>query len=465
MKRNKKLSEELERVERVEDVLDGSINDENTKLRIDLANSIEREVKLLDENKEFYEALEKVKADNVENEDYEGDGNNSRLLLLEEISDLKIALNKAANEELDLTDDIKKLQEDKHNLVVAMSEIENVLEGREKEIKTLKSELDGLKRKLGPTDYKFLSSTSVQNIIEQMDEVTRDAYESFLEDNFNEIEKVKFILALSNSLIPAAKHVLYKHLLNSDTSTQRECVSLVLSKICEEDKQSKLLVKQVSSMEQVGGITPNRKADEVTPRKPIKTILKLATTPDPSMVGLDAKPYVTKDNEGCKIIKVGDVCFIATTRSPHVITTHKQLVDAFGKPVINVKKCPLFPCRNDFIVEVTKIAPVTIVGPPNVGNIGGVIWVCYEHWALSIERVCDEDDICDLAALDHEAVQFEEKGKLKICKLSLKKRNVQKKLFSGSKKLTTRASTKKCEINSEAFIDDSDDDEELGSKK
>ena len=70
--------------------------------------------------------------------------------------------------------------------------------------------------------------------------------EEHQDKELSETERVKFLLAVSNGLVPAAKHILYKNLLTADSAAQRDCVGLVLGKLVDEDKSAKGLVKQVN---------------------------------------------------------------------------------------------------------------------------------------------------------------------------------------------------------------------------
>ena len=83
-----------------------------------------------------------------------------------------------------------------------------------------------------------------------MDESTKVLYDSFLEKELNQVEQLKFLLALSNDLVPSVKHILYKNLLSGDTPVQRVCVEMFLSKLCSYDKEQKVLLKEVSVKEQ-----------------------------------------------------------------------------------------------------------------------------------------------------------------------------------------------------------------------
>jgi hypothetical protein len=84
----------------------------------------------------------------------------------------------------------------------------------------IKVENDALKRRLGSNEYKFLSTSAVEDIVEKMEAETKTFYSAFKEKNFGETEKLKILLGISNDLVPAVKHILYKNLMNFDTAVQ-----------------------------------------------------------------------------------------------------------------------------------------------------------------------------------------------------------------------------------------------------
>jgi hypothetical protein len=84
----------------------------------------------------------------------------------------------------------------------------------------IKVENDALKRRLGSDEYKFLSTSAVEDIVEKMEAETKTFYSAFKEKNFGETEKLMILLGISNDLVPAVKHILYKNLMNFDTAVQ-----------------------------------------------------------------------------------------------------------------------------------------------------------------------------------------------------------------------------------------------------
>jgi hypothetical protein len=76
----------------------------------------------------------------------------------------------------------------------------------------IRAENEALKRRLGSEEYKFLSGSSVAGVIESMDIDTKLSYDAFIEKELNQVEQLKFLLALSNDLVPSVKHILYMQL-------------------------------------------------------------------------------------------------------------------------------------------------------------------------------------------------------------------------------------------------------------
>ena len=167
----------------------------------------------------------------------------------------------------------------------------------------------------------------------------------------------------------------------------------------DEDKSAKGQVKQVNLGPEATPIQSEEMYDD----------LNDVAVQDPSLVGMDLSPYVTEGNRDCRVVRVGDVCVLALTKKPHVVTRHKALCNAFGTAV--KAKCPLTACKRGFVDGVTMIAPVNIVGPISHGNLGGHIWVCEEHWVISAED--DEEDELSKVALKFEDNVFEKRGNLK----------------------------------------------------
>ena len=64
-------------------------------------------------------------------------------------------------------------------------------------------------------------------------------------------------------------------------------------------------------------------------------------------------------------------------------------------------QCPA--CNKVFVLDVSLISPVTVVGPRTHNKYGRMIWVCREHWQLSAASEENEEKACDMAALDQES--------------------------------------------------------------
>ena len=118
-------------------------------------------------------------------------------------------------------------------------------------------------------------------------------YYSFLGTELNQVEQLKFLMALSNDLVPSVKHILYKNLLSGDTPVQRVCVEGFLAKLCSFDKEQKALMKEINVGDQ-------KSFNETTPG----IVRSKVIVPDPSLVGLEIKKYLNKNNKGCPGILV-----------------------------------------------------------------------------------------------------------------------------------------------------------------
>ena len=94
---------------------------------------------------------------------------------------------------------------------------------------------------------------------------------------------MKFFIAGSHQLVPAAKHILYKNLLKLDSPVQRGCVGSVLDKLSIEDKESSSHVKQLTAQND-NETTPDARGCS---KKATKTALVNAVAHDPSLPGLD----------------------------------------------------------------------------------------------------------------------------------------------------------------------------------
>ena len=257
------------------------------------------------------------------------------------------------------------------------------------------AELEALKRRLGSEEYKFLSASSVAAVVDSMDVATKEHHDNFLAFEMNQVEQLKFLLALSNELVPSIKHILYKNLLSGDTPVQRVCVEMFLAKLCSFDKEQKGLMKEVS--------VDVQKSNEITPGPKI--------VHDPSLDKSEIQVFMTKENKGCKVINYGGLVLVAATRSPHVNTKHTAVLDVNNK--VLVQRCPIQSCKELFVHGVTDIAPMTVVGPVTHGFLGEERWVCVKHWRTSIADASD-DEFCDREALVVDAGEMEKKEGLKI---------------------------------------------------
>ena len=176
---------------------------------------------------------------------------------------------------------------------------------------------------------------------------------------------MKFFIAGSHQLVPAAKHILYKNLLKLDSPVQRGCVGSVLDKLSIEDKESSSHVKQLTAQND-NETTPDARGCS---KKATKTALVNAVAHDPSLASLDVSEYQNVNNVGCRVVRVVDTYILANSKKPHLIILHQPMVDAYGKALPGgSRRCPLPACKKEYIVGVTKIGPVVVVGPVSSTN-------------------------------------------------------------------------------------------------
>ena len=252
----------------------------------------------------------------------------------------------------------------------------------------------------GLDEYNVLGDASIELVFKQMDEETKSFFASFHKKAFTDVEKFKLVLCMANCLVPAARFTLYKILLAADTSAQRDCVEKLLNKLCTADREQKVLVKEIS-------VKGQQSSNENTPSDSKKVII-----PDESLVGMDIDRYRNKFNAGCKTIRYPGLILLAANKGRHVIKKHSLFVDASGKSMAAAQCCPIGSCKKAYVVGVTEIAPMSIVGPVNHGCLGKTIWPCVEHWRESLENSSD-DEFMETTGIVVEAAQFEKKAGIK----------------------------------------------------
>ena len=309
-----------------------------------------------------------------------------------------------------------------------------------------RSEYEALKRRLGSAEFNYMSASCIEDIIGKMEAATKELYDAFGDKAFDEAEKLKFVLGISHSLIPAAKHVMFKHLLTSDTAVQRGCVGVFLNKLIKSDRINKLLVKSTNET------TP------VNPMKALNSLCKKTIIPDMSLMGGKYDQFFNANNGGCKIINFGNVVLVAFTRSSHMLKKHEPFMDVNNKP--SQAKCPIQSCKAPYIGGSTVLAPMTIAGPESYGGLGFRIWVCEKHWQQSLEDASD-DDFCEAAGLDHEVKLLEENSGLvarKRKRLSLNKKSRKRLPLDQEIKHAEKTKTKE-DNTADMFLDSS---EEIG---
>ena len=258
----------------------------------------------------------------------------------------------------------------------------------------LKSEIVDLKNKL--EEYEI--EPTVDDVLEEMDEETNSFLASMMQKKFPEVELLKLNLCIADSLKPPARHAMYKHLLSKDTPIQRNVVEEFLKKLCNDDEEQKLLVKEVKSI------------NETTPKGSVLSINIKTIVPDPSLVGMDVGR--TKLNRGCKVVNFDGEHVIATNRSGPRNTKHTEV--GWGG------LCPIVSCKKKFVHKVTDIAQVTVVGPVSHGKLGKDLWVCLSHWKKSVEN-SEDDDFIETVGIKFDSDAFVKKSGLS--KLGRKRKN------------------------------------------
>ena len=345
------------------------------------------------------------------------------------------------------TDQVKNLTDSMDNLNV-VRDVDDAKEDDSKLNDDDRVEYEALKRRLGSAEFNYMSASCIEDILGKMEATTKELFNAFGDKSFDEAEKLKFVLGISHSLIPAAKHVLYKHLLTSDTAVQRGCVGVFLNKLIKSDRINKLLVKSTNET------TP------VNPIKALNSLNKKTIIPDLSLMGGKYDQFLNTNNGGCKIINFGNVVLVAFTRSSHMLKKHEPFLDVNNKP--SQAKCPIQSCKAPFIGGSTVLAPMTIAGPESYGGLGSRIWVCEKHWRQSLEDASD-DDFCEAAGLDLDVKLLEENSGLvarKSKRLSLNRKSRRKLSLDQEIKHVEKTVKQAKDANSaDMFIDSS---EEIG---
>ena len=281
-----------------------------------------------------------------------------------------------------------KLKIDYANLKRTLDEVQSC-----ESVIILKSEIVALKTKL--EEYEI--EPAVNDILDEMDEETNSFLASLIQKKFPEVELLKLNLCIAENLKPPARHAMYKHLLSKDTPIQRNVVEEFLKKLCIDDEDQKLLVKEVKT------------SNETTPKGPGLSITRKTIVADPSLVGMDVGR--TKLNRGCKVVNFDGEHVIATNKFGSRNTKHTEV--GWGG------LCPIGSCRKKFVHKVSEIAQVTVVGPVSHGKLGKDLWVCLSHWELSVEN-SEDDDFIETVGIKFDSAAFEKKSGL--AKLARKKR-------------------------------------------
>ena len=242
-----------------------------------------------------------------------------------------------------------------------------------------------LSRRLGTKEYQQLTYSNLNQVTESMDSETCVFFGEFINEKFNDKEKIKFCLGVASQITPSGKFAFLKTCLAMDSAPVRESVLGCLTKLVENDKISSNFVREVLDNQQ--------STEEITPKSG-------TAVEDLSSVGLDVGRYYTKKNEGCRVVKVGQTNILAVSKDTGFTSTHTARCDVYGKSI--EQKCYL--CSKVFVGEVTLLCPVIIVGPESHGRLGSKTWVCKEHWEQSVME--NTDMLCDRALLEHESEEF-----------------------------------------------------------
>ena len=251
----------------------------------------------------------------------------------------------------------------------------------------LETKITEMNRRLGSKDYRKDIAENLDEIESIMDENTKDMYQKLLDFRPTDREAIQLALALVQQTSPGAKYAFLKSFTAMESPGMRASVFIALSKLVEGDKMKESFVKEIpdDGSGSTSSVGPEGFHDAV---------------PDPASVDQDVKRYYTDKNEGCRVVKVNGVCLLATTSNEKYITRHKPPKGGDWKEP--EAKC--LGCGKTFSKGVSEIAPVTVVGPQNHGRLGDQVWVCREHWEISVS--VDHDTELDVAVIEHESLEF-----------------------------------------------------------
>ena len=178
-----------------------------------------------------------------------------------------------------------------------------------------------------------------------------------------------------------------------ESSRVRESVYLGLGHLVEADRVKDGFVREV--LVQEGEKTPEV-GMQTEPKTPVK---KVKAVPDPASTETDVLDFMSFDNKDCKVVRVKGTSILAVYGDGRRNCRHKLFQNARGGELR--MQCPA--CNKVFVLDVSLISPVTVVGPRTHNKYGRMIWVCREHWQLSAASEENEEKACEMAALDQES--------------------------------------------------------------
>ena len=272
-------------------------------------------------------------------------------------------------------------------------------------IELLKVEAAGLKReiniRLGSKDYRDVVNLNAMKVLETMDESLVDVHDQIKNFEISDRDMIKLNLALLQQISPGAKLAFFKAVLAMESSGIRASISASLSKLVEADRTKDTFVKEVLDKD-AGMNTPVAAMEPLVVDNPKAPTKKVKVVHDPCSVDMDVDRYRNEGNVGCRVVRVRDTCILANFADGSRNTKHRLMTDSKGGKV--TKTC--LACSKKFVVEETLISPATVVGPPTHGRIGKQVWVCTEHWKLSVATDAKDDLDCEVASINHEAQDF-----------------------------------------------------------
>ena len=278
-------------------------------------------------------------------------------------------------------------------------EVELLKRVQGEELGKLKKEIERLglelTRRLGSKDYNDIVKLNTESIQSTMDDATKDIFEQIVDFGQTDRNAVKLSLGLLQRVSPGAKIAFSKAMFAMESASVRKSVYLGLGHLVDADRVKDGFVKEVL-MQDEAEQTPVA-VTTIEPKTPVK---RVKVVPDPSSVDNDVREFMTQDNMGCKVVRVKDTNILAVYGDGRRNCMHKMFMNVRG--VVQRMKCLVW--RKPYEINVTPISPVTIVGPRSHDKLGRMVWVCREHWEVSVAKEANDEEACELAALDQESI-------------------------------------------------------------